>query len=41
MSTNIDSIYHLTLKLLLNHIFCEKNAKSLPYTLNVITDIIT
>ena len=38
----LDSIYHMTLKLLLNHVFffCVKNAMILPYILNIITDII-
>ena len=30
----LDSTYHMTLKLLLNHVFCIKNTKILPYTLN-------
>ena len=28
----LDSIYHVTLKLLLNHLFCMKNAKILSHT---------
>ena len=34
----LESIYHMTLKLLLNHIFLRENAKNLPYVCDIITD---
>ena len=36
----LDSIYHMTLKLLKNHIFGVKNVIILPLLCNVKTDII-
>ena len=36
----LESIYHMTLKLLLNRSFGMKNAKILPYIREVITDVI-
>ena len=34
-----DSIFHMTIKLLLNCVFCMKKAEILSYICNVITDV--
>ena len=37
----LDYIYHMTIKLLLNHVFLSENSKILPYICDVITEVIT